>query len=332
MKKLAFSAITLGLTTLLVGCDKYDVQIPKVKETREYYVANPDKAKEALKECEKTFDQIYKADSGLSPEEHKEFRLYLAKHGESEYRKHCNDVEYAIREVEELERQKQDELQKAERRKEAIAYIEKLEKEFVGKTWQESISKIINSGFDIKFYSYKYKEFMKLDLNEFLQKSLMFHYIEYSHDGNPTPEQYRDDIKNDVIPYIYAKQRELGIKELLSKPYNELINDSSYCKTDKREYSVCEIWTDAVQQQRNNVVNGYMANYEQLKTDYNQCVAKFEDYLKSINVGKNDKVDNDIYKNIIETEKKIYESYPCAETEEALQKLNLKIDHYEKLD
>lgn len=325
MKKLTFSAITLGLTVLLVGCDKYDVQIPKVKaETREYYVANPDKAKEALEECNKFYGNISTVADRLSREEYEEFKLYLSKNGKNTYDRHCNDVEYAIREAETLERNKQYELEKEEKRKEAIAYIEKLEKEFVGKTWQESIYKIINSGSDMSYYGYNERERANLDLNEYIQK-YMQHYIEY---GNENIEDYKDN----VLSYIYVKQRTLGIKDLLNKPYNELINDSSYCKTDKRKYSVCEIWTDAVQQQRNNVVNGYIANYEQLKTDYNQCVAKLEDYLKSINVGKNDSVPNDVYKGIKETENKIYESYPCAETEEALQKLNLKFDHYEKLD
>ena len=76
-----------------------------------------------------------------------------------------------------------------------------------------------------------------------------------------------------------------------------------------------------------------MANYETLKSDYNKCVAKLEDYLASVNVGKNDKnVQIDIYNGIKDTENKIYESYPCSEAEEALRKLNLNFDHYEKLD
>ena len=39
-----------------------------------------------------------------------------------------------------------------------------------------------------------------------------------------------------------------------------------------------------------------------------------------------------IYNGIKDTENKIYESYPCSEAEEALRKLNLNFDHYEKLD
>ena len=85
MKKLTVSAITLGLATLLTGCDKYDVQIPKIKENREYYVAHPDKAEEAWNECKNTFEQIHFIDRNLSREEQKEFELFLAKKGEREY-------------------------------------------------------------------------------------------------------------------------------------------------------------------------------------------------------------------------------------------------------
>lgn len=326
MKKLTVSAITLGLATLLTGCDKYDVQIPKIKENREYYVAHPDKAEEAWNECKNTFEQIHFIDRNLSREEQKEFELFLAKKGEREYRKNCYSIENVISEAQELERQKEEELKQVKNKKEAIAYIEKLEKEFIGKTWQESIAKIINSDFSMSYYSDRDKELADLDLDGYLQKGSISSYIRYD---NENVERY----KNDVMTYIYAKQRELGIKELLLKPYNELINDTSYCKTDKRQLSVCEIWQDAVKQERNNIINSYMANYETLKSDYNKCVAKLEDYLASVNVGKNDKnVQIDIYNGIKDTENKIYDSYPCSEAEEALRKLNLNFDHYEKLD
>lgn len=341
MKKLP-TYLAILMSSVLAGCDKYDVQIPQTLETEEYYVQNIDKARQVKEECEKVTSNIHAIEKSiLKNDELKEFRKYLSSKGYNEYwgkfHDNCNNAERGISIAESKEEEAKREAKQQARISEITNYIKSSYAKFEQLSWQDEISRILSeiSTFtddsDPQHFFYLRDENMSsIDKNMITRfgTSEIRDYIEY--DGHTLKE---DEKNKFALRYSINQLWQKGLAELKAKKYDELVADESYCKKDKRQYSACDVWKQAVSEKRAEIVNNYTTNYDSLKTDYNQCVAKLEDYLKSVNVGKYDKnVPNDILKGIYDTEKNIYAKYPCSEAEEALKKLNLNFDHYENLE
>lgn len=350
MKKLP-TCVVLLTSSILVGCDKYDLKISQDLQnlqTVEFYTAHEEKALKVQNECKQIEDEVRKIHDSLPKSERKEFEDYF-----SNIEKNCNNADRGLHNIaeqkreqkyaqEQIEREQQEAKEQAEkeaRKDEIIKYMKDTYASYEQLPWQDGLSKILSETVTStshpdsdpagKFFYDRNKDMSSIDRNMIkkLGNSNIESYIEY---GN---ELALDD-KNELALIYSANQLwQKGLAELKAKNYAELAVDESYCKKDKRKYSACDVWRQAISEKRAEIVKNYTLNYDSLKTDYNQCVAQLEDYLKSVNVGKNDTgVPYNILQGIQETEKNIYAKYPCSETEEALRKLNLNFDHYEKLD
>lgn len=345
MKKLP-TCVVLLTSSILVGCDKYDLKIPQDLQTVEFYTENEEKALKVQKECEQINNEINQISRSIPKSEQQEFDKYLSQSDYSKFRKNCKNATEGLRFIEiqkeEAEREQQKIKEQAEqkaRKDEIIKYIKDAYASYEQLPWQEGLSKILSetatstkhSDSAEHFFYERNKDMSSLDkdISEVFWKTKG--YIEYGDKYNNSLTE--DDKKEFALTFSANQLWQKGLAELKTKNYAELVVDESYCKKDKRKYSACDVWRQAISEKRAEIVKNYTLNYDSLKTDYNQCVDQLEDYLKSVNVGKNDTgVPYNILKGIQETEKNIYAKYPCSETEEALQKLNLNFDHYEKLD
>ncbi|OOF83965.1 hypothetical protein BKG93_08960 [Rodentibacter ratti] len=330
MKKLAISSIILG-SFALAACDKYDINIPSTFETEEFYLKNEDKARKVVDECKKIEEQNEKILMSLStPSEQENYEKYLDENNVDNFNKNCKRAEKALNKIEwdksVAELHAKEEANTKAHKEEILAFVQELRDQY-GKTWQEGVTNMLNTEKKLPYYE-------GIRLTKVIEDDYFKIFSSYLHyDGERWTKNFKSDYYvSQVKVVIYGEYRIAGINELMQKEYKDLIADTSYCKTDRREYSVCDIWESAVARKRNEVVNDYLKNYEKLKTDYNQCVVELENYLTSINVGKNDQVNYDTRNNIREKESEIYSEFPCAETQEALKQLNLSFSHYEKLD
>lgn len=338
--------VVLLTSSILVGCDKYDLKIPQDLQTVEFYTANEEKALKAKKECEQIENEIKQISRSIPKSEQQEFDKYLSQSDYSKFRKNCrnaidglDNIKYQKEKAEREQQEAKEQAEKEARKDEIIKYIKDAYASYEQLPWQEGLSKILSetatstnySDSAEHFFYERNKDMSSLDKNisEVFWKTKG--YIEYGDKYNNSLTE--DDKKEFALTFSANQLWQKGLAELKTKNYAELVVDESYCKKDKRKYSACDVWRQAISEKRAEIVKNYTLNYDSLKTDYNQCVVQLEDYLKSVNVGKNDTgVPYNILKGIQETEKNIYAKYPCSETEEALRKLNLNFDHYEKLD
>lgn len=345
MKKLP-TCVVLLTSSILVGCDKYDLKIPQDLQTVEFYTANEEKALKVQKECEQIDNEINQISRSIPKSEQQEFDKYLSQSDYSKFRKNCrnaidglDNIKYQKEKAEREQQEAKEQAEKEARKDEIIKYMKDTYASYDQLSWQDGLSKILSETVTStshpdsdpagKFFYDRNKDMSSIDRNMIkkLGNSNIESYIEYGYG-------LALDDKNELALIYSANQLwQKGLAELKTKNYAELVVDESYCKKDKRKYSACDVWRQAISEKRTEIVKNYTLNYDSLKTDYNQCVDQLEDYLKSVNVGKNDTgVPYNILKGIQETEKNIYAKYPCSETEEALQKLNLNFDHYEKID
>lgn len=86
---------------------------------------------------------------------------------------------------------------------------------------------------------------------------------------------YTESSKCRAMKALYRDEFQQGKDELSKVPFKELsLAEESYCKQDRRQYSVCQVWRETVAQQEEVLVEHYVKNHEALKTDYNQCIDK----------------------------------------------------------
>ncbi|WP_439257611.1 hypothetical protein [Lonepinella sp. BR2271] len=141
-------------------------------------------------------------------------------------------------------------------------------------------------------------------------------------------ERYIDDIQ-DALYRDYAFK---GIEEMRQKSFKELALDNSYCKTDRRKYSVCSLYWVVLNEKQEQAVQDYTANFDSLKKDYNeQCVAKMTAFLSEKGINKDD-MSREQYNAVKDKEKQIFDNFPCSTAEKALQTLQLNYSHYEPLN
>ncbi|OOF67083.1 hypothetical protein BKG95_08515 [Rodentibacter pneumotropicus] len=333
MKKSYLYSVIIGAFAL-VACDKYGIDLPDTLESEEFYLINADKAKKVVEKCEQIDAKIEESSIEARSEKdefkaYNKLRLHLENNGLDVFRKNCNNAKHALKEIAYEEsakkREEEKEVERKAQREEGTKYLQELKNTYIGKNWQESISKILNS----KELESVYGDYMRK--HQVVDQDYLLLFYDYCE--KDSCKRLDNKMRTAILALILREQQLIGIQELTKKPYSELISDANYCKTDKRKYSVCDVWKETVEIKREEIINNYVANYETLKTDYNQCVVQLENYLTSVNVNKNDNnVPYDVLKGIRETEEKIYSKYPCMETQEALKRLNLSFDHYEKLD
>lgn len=339
MKKLP-TYLTVLMSSVLVGCDKYDVNIPTELESQEFYATHEEKALQVVTQCERVRNDLDKFTNSLSKQERIEFKEHVSEDIRT-FRENCDhaedglrDIEYKKEEVQKAEEEKTKKLQRETRKNEIISYLKTTYTKFDSLPWQDAISQVLSEvgNIDDSEYIFGYRnDEIVIDSEDSLYRiSGSFELREYLEYGKEQEKSRKDKM---AMRFVANQLWKKGLAELKAKKYDELVIDESYCKKDKRSFSACDVWKQAVSEKRAEIVKNYTINYGQLKTDYNQCVTELEDYLKSVNVGKNDKnVPSDILEGIYDTEKNIYAKYPCSEAKEALQKLNLSFDHYEKLE
>lgn len=109
---------------------------------------------------------------------------------------------------------------------------------------------------------------------------------------------------------LYKDKFQQGKNELYKIPFEKLsLAENTYCKQDKRQYSVCQVWKETVEQQEKEIIENYVKNYESLKNDYNQCIDKM---LAAKKQPQSWKLTSDIR-----------DSYPCQQTVKARSQLQL---------
>lgn len=227
----------------------------------------------------------------------------------------CSQADAAIRE----DRQRQREKERAEKEAQAKIELDKamqqMESEYGKQTWQEFAHTYVNDktcqGFFLADDNYQCRAFKAL----------------------------------------YEKKAQAGIDELKKQELSTLLGEEqTYCKTDKRRYSACDIWKRAANEKAktdfeklsfedlaklkeayNNyqspinsayseiyrkkektVIDDFAGNYENLKKVYNQCVDAYQ--------GTKD----------WKVRSQISDTYPCEQARSARSKLQLPYDNFKK--
>ncbi|WP_439327675.1 hypothetical protein [Lonepinella sp. BR2357] len=222
----------------------------------------------------------------------------------------------------------QNEFERANLRKQVSAKVEQEIAPFKDLNWQQGIAKLISVLMKPNDRSFSLDYWVETEESELNTLDYVINHTDFS--GSTRID---DRIRNNVRHHLYNKFYFTGLKELLAKPYLELIKDTSYCQTDRRPSSACSVYNKAVEKQQNQLIENYMKDFDSLKKDYNQCVAQFEAHYQSLNVDKKaETIPREAYDSIVNKEKEIFQSYPCNLAQQALQNLNLSFSHIDKLD
>lgn len=184
----------------------------------------------------------------------------------------CKAAHNAVREFKRTEREKERQEKEAKEKAESEAAKNAVAQEYGQQTWQEYIVSYANS-----------------DCAESL---------------------FTESSKCSAMKALYKDKFQQGKNELYKIPFEKLsLAENTYCKQDKRQYSVCQVWKETVEQQEKEIVENYVKNYDSLKRDYNQCVDKA---LVAKKQPQSWKLISDIR-----------DSYPCQQTVKARSQLQL---------
>lgn len=107
-----------------------------------------------------------------------------------------------------------------------------------------------------------------------------------------------------ALGYIYYNVLQQAREELGKVSYPELRQNKSFCKTDRRALSQCGIVERIIRERREDFIQEYSKNFDQIKKDFNQCFANSSS--------------RDDYNH--------WAAYPCSESKEALEKLGFSTD------
>ncbi|MBN6709751.1 hypothetical protein JFL47_00640 [Haemophilus haemoglobinophilus] len=362
MKKIyLLTALTSAL--ILSGCgDDFDFST-EVK-SKAFYAKNLKQAQKVKQNCEDILDNsrdaLKKYIKGLKNVEEK-----LAFEAKLEnFKTNCNHADNALFEQKqeewkqkdkqrelELEKEKQQEQAKQQiRRKEVNDYFISIQKNYEKLTWQDIINTLINENFYVQDSDLKED---KSASEQFAENYNIREYIESEY----YKDKWLENREKQAKYYIFLDAAKKGLKELIQKDYPTLRDDSSFCATDRREYSVCSVWQRALKVKENMVIQDYVDNYDNLKTAYNQCLAdidtkaaefeNLEEYTIVDRGYRGDTIrlkapfpewvnDSEEYlnkykdyakRNYMQNMKKdVLATYPCAQATEALQILKLPLE------
>lgn len=353
MKKIyLLTALTSAL--ILSGCgDDFDFSTDV--KSKAFYAKNLKQAQKVEQNCEdildKSRDALKKYIKELKNVEEK-----LAFEAKLEnFENNCSNARSVLKEQKKKLEEEQEQTQQQIRHKEVNDYFASIQKNYEKLTWQEIISKLIDDP---------------------SMSSLIAFMTSYELNDQPASERFNDSFSSFIETndnydqrkwiekreeyakkFIFLETTQKGIKELIQKDYPTLRDDSSFCATDRREYSVCSVWQRALKVKENMVIQDYVDNYDNLKTAYNQCLAdidtkaaefeNLEEYTIVDRGYKGDSIrlkapfpewvnDSEEYlnkykdyakRNYMQNMKKdILAAYPCEQATEALQILKLPLE------
>lgn len=245
MKRIILAS-TLLSALCLSACGDSDVLSVEI-HTKKFYYDNIEKAKEVVEKCHK----LDREAEQLEKKSRKDANRVL--YGKvRNYRANCDHAQDAVEAYDEFK-------EKSTRLKEASTYIEEQKKKFADLTWQQKIEKNLEKG----GRSYKYLGYVLSD------KDIFTYFLS---DNYIFGSNWMDYLEEKVKSFIYYIAKREGINEMLKVDYPTLVNDKSYCATDRRKYSVCSVWKEAVEQKSKLIIEEFMDNYDQLKATFNQCL------------------------------------------------------------
>ncbi|QGM80377.1 hypothetical protein [Otariodibacter oris] len=351
MKKL-FVLSALASSLALTACGEL-INVPTEYESSDYYYQNIDKAKKVAEQCDSTKASLDVEASKLSDPEvlkkyHQDRSIFLS---------NCANAQEALLKVEKerQELKKQEEI--ANRRKEVEDYWNSKKVQYKDMDWKEYIDSNIDFIYEdysvLSDFKYSYdgdiRKVPESD-NLFLDDIYTRAYIE---SGDRDWQSNKEVISNRAL---YIDNFKRGINILKTQPYKQLLQDTSYCEQESRELSSCSVWQTALYEIRQDTINNYVANYESLKKDFNQCFDNMDNKFKEFDALDLDEYvitydDDDLgwtetirlkapfgdkseYRIASERNKAKYHyamrEYPCAQAVEALDRLELS--KYKRLD
>lgn len=313
MKKLF--ALSLVSSTILVGCggESYQIDSLKVPESAEYYQkVGLEKWREAVRYCQLKIEAIDSLYSYLRGKDEAvlQFEREL-KPKFQQFKSDCENIVYKAQEIYSKEERDKDDLAKSEKinaeRSKRLALLDAELNKYKDMAWDKAIRIIITES---------KKNGISLDSNR-----------EYDTDK----ERWVGSAYEKPLVYVYNVKAKEGVETLNKLPYAEL-DTSHYCNTDRRYYSACEIATYIFKQKKEQVINDYSTNLENLKKDYNLCVQRVEDYIVSKTNNVQTKDDNLSFEGDIKKyEESVFKEPVCSATEESLKLLNIDSSRRQKL-
>ncbi|WP_439256836.1 hypothetical protein [Lonepinella sp. BR2271] len=215
-------------------------------------------------------------------------------------------------------------------------YLQLLEQEWANINWQQGINKLIsikpNLGYDLD--KFENLPTLKEIMSAYLAKEYGWRYFDERKSTSDSDKKYNKERRDGLfLSALYVKYYYAGLKELLAKSYSDLLKDKSYCQLEQRSGSACDVYKTALQQKWQQQERDYMMNFDRLKTDFNQCVAKMENYITENNLSKRaEDLSGQQIRQLQEKKEQIFQAYPCDITESALKKLALEVDYINKLN
>lgn len=191
-----------------------------------------------------------------------------------------------------------------------VKYLKAEIKKYDGLTWQQVIEKTSKKireekGEEAwKYYVSEYRDEEKLkeynqSYEEFENKILS------DHEGIELSGEKKEKLDFDILIYIYWVNAHKGFSELQQKTYEQILDDKSLCKKDRRDGGSCSIQKVTLEAKSKEVVIAYTKNFAKLKQDFNQCLATWAEKSQQG----------------VESHE-FWQSYPCYQAREAVEKLN----------
>ncbi|MBN6709750.1 hypothetical protein JFL47_00635 [Haemophilus haemoglobinophilus] len=328
MKK---SILFLSLTPfLLAGCG--DTELEKVQkayqdyknyennyytEHRQSYRGTAEEKIEILKEklklCEKANDLIYEYRNNGA--EGAKTREDIFPH--FSVNRECDWVQEKIESIKQSAAEEKEKREKEDKSKqEFISYIKSTIKQYDNLTWQQVIEKIAPQMRNE--YIWRSRRFINFDYNhhnlsqiptvsyEKLEERALERY--WSPRGNISEDKKQKAILDfNIQEYVYVKNAHKGLSEIIKQTYEQISNDNSFCKNDRREYSICSVWRTALNAKSEEVIAAYTKNFAKLKQDFNQCLATWTEQNQ---------------RNNEEQKERFWSTYPCYQAKKAVEQLN----------
>ncbi|PJG86304.1 hypothetical protein [Conservatibacter flavescens] len=298
MKKLTLTMLVSSVL-LLAACGEKD---------QAYYLSNPDKAKEKMAQCEA------EAIAAIKNKDEAKFKKLQSD-------VECNGADAAIKELrrQEMERERQE--REAKIKAELEKAKEQIMAEYKNLTWQEAVTKYVNSECNKMFIGQSdyaclaakaiYDENVATAKNE-LKKTPFLELIEQR-------QQFcaKDQRPGSTCSVWGDAVKELGESELMKIEFGTLYEQQAqFCQDNGKNYNhpACLTWQKVLNTKEKEVVKAYVENYEKLKADYNMCFDKRQ-AAKGFNA-----------RHAVEV------SYPCRQVSQARSQLRLGYGFDKKMD
>ncbi len=289
--------ITLLLTLImglsLTACSEKD---------KDYYLNNPNKAKEKLSACKIEAKEAFKDGNKEKLEQ-----LYDKK-SECHYAKEA--VKFHRKQQYEKEQEEKAAKQKAELDK-ALAEVEKQHGKL---SWQAYAKYFVSSQCRKSFIlDTNYRCKAELALYEKKKQEGLAELQQQGFDKLATSREVycsKDARKYSACDIWKVATKEQGIKELSQLDFKALLKKKDALCTDGWS-PACQACNAVKKEKEKTIVTNYINNYEQLKKDYNQCV---DDYQKAPWTKKS----------------AVAISYPCYLVQSARSELRLRYNNFSK--